>query len=76
MIKQDRCRDTPWCCQGFTARLFDRDPICGLHEDKRSHAPRQQAGHMTSPRKINRSPNQTLYNRSRPHMTAPTRNII
>ena len=62
---------TPRCCQGFKARLSDRDPVRGLHQGQRSHAPRQQAGHMTAPRKINRSSIQSLHKRSRPHMTAP-----
>lgn len=51
MIERDRCRDTPWYCLGFTARSSDRDPARGLHQGQRSDVPRQQAGHMTAPRK-------------------------
>lgn len=43
--------DTPRCYQGVSVRLSDRDPVSGLHQGQRSHASRQQAGHMTAPRK-------------------------
>jgi hypothetical protein len=36
MIKRNRCRDTPRCCQGFTARSSDRDLVRGLHQGQRS----------------------------------------
>lgn len=71
LIERDRCRNTPRWCQGILARSSERDPVRGLHQGQRSQAPRQQAGHMTAPRKDQLKLNQPLRKRSRPHMTAP-----
>ena len=71
MIKRDRCRDTPRCCQGVTARLSDWDPACGLHQGQRSNEPRTKAGHMTAPRNDHQRSNQPLLKRSRTHMIPP-----
>ena len=35
----------------------------------------RSVGHMTAPRKIDRSSNQSLHKRSRPHMTAPATGV-
>lgn len=75
MIERDRCRNTPRCCQGFTARSSDRDPACGLHQGQRSNAPRQQAGQMTATRIDQRNSTKPLHKRSRPQMTAPGKGI-
>ncbi len=71
MIKWDRCRDTPRCCQGIKARSSDRNPACGLQQGQRSDVPSHQAEQMTSTCFDQLSSGDSLQNRGRPQMAAP-----
>ena len=62
-------RQSPFRVVRTKARQTDWEPIRELHQGQRSHAPRQQAGHMTAPDQLAKRSSKPLARRGRPHRT-------